>query len=80
MARSTSTLSEPEREQRRARDRERLKMAAEQLLTSAGWERWAHVRSHNGLSRYCLVVLGTGVVHRVSSGGVPLRHVIDVHC
>jgi hypothetical protein len=52
MARSTSRLSESEREQRRARDRERLKVAAEQLLTSEGWERWVHVRSRNGLSRY----------------------------
>jgi hypothetical protein len=52
MGRSTSRLSESEREQRRARDRERLKVAAEQLLTSEGWERWVHVRSRNGLSRY----------------------------
>ena len=52
MARSTSKLSESEREQRRARDRERLKLAAEQLLTSQGWERWVRVRSRNGLSRY----------------------------
>ena len=54
MARLTSKLSESEREQRRARDRERLKVAAEQLLTSQGWERWVHVRSRNGLSRYSL--------------------------
>ena len=52
MARSTSKLSESEREQRRARDRKRLRVAAEQLLTSEGWERWVHVRSRNGLSRY----------------------------
>ena len=52
MARSTSKLSESEREQRRARDRERLKLAAEQLLTSEGWERWVRVRSRNGLARY----------------------------
>lgn len=52
MARSTSKLSESEREQRRARDRERLKVVAEQLPTSEGWERWVHVRSRNGLFRY----------------------------
>jgi N-terminal domain of anti-restriction factor ArdC len=52
MARSTSRLSESEREQRRARDRERLKVAAEQLLGSEGWERWVRVRSRNGLARY----------------------------
>ena len=39
MARSTSRLSESEREQRRARDREQLQHAAEELLTSEGWER-----------------------------------------
>lgn len=32
-------LTEQEREQRRAQDRERLKQAAEQLLTSDGWQR-----------------------------------------
>jgi hypothetical protein len=52
MARSKSNLSESEREQRRARDRERLQQAAEELLTSEGWERWVRVRSRNGLSRY----------------------------
>jgi N-terminal domain of anti-restriction factor ArdC len=52
MARSTSRLSESERERRRARDRERLQQAAEELLTSEGWERWVLVRSRNGLSRY----------------------------
>ena len=35
-----------------ARDRERLQRAAEQLLTSEGWERWVRVRSRNGLARY----------------------------
>ena len=54
MARSTSKLSEAEREQRRARDRERLKLAAEQLLSSDGWERWVRVRSRNGLARYSI--------------------------
>jgi hypothetical protein len=33
-------LTEAEREQRRAEDRERLKAAAEQLLSSEGWQRW----------------------------------------
>ena len=54
MARSTSKLSESEREQRRARDRERLKLAAEQLLSSEGWKRWVRVRSRNGLARYSI--------------------------
>ena len=45
-------LTDAEREQRRARDRERLKSAARQLLTSEGWQRWITVRARNGLSRY----------------------------
>src|SRR5450432_4659429 len=52
MARATSKRGESEREQRRARDREQLKLAAEQLLSSEGWERWVRVRSRNGLARY----------------------------
>ncbi|MDP9344349.1 MAG: transposase, partial [Actinomycetota bacterium] len=38
-------LTDAEREQRRAADRERLKQAAEQLLTSEGWQRWVCLRS-----------------------------------
>jgi hypothetical protein len=52
MAKSSGRFSDAERDQRRARDRERLKRAAEQLLSSEGWERWIRVSSRNGLSRY----------------------------
>jgi N-terminal domain of anti-restriction factor ArdC len=38
-------LSESEREQRRNAERERVKKAAEQLLTSEGWQRWVRARS-----------------------------------
>ena len=38
-------LSEAEREQRRNAERERVKEAAEQLLTSDGWQRWVRARS-----------------------------------
>ena len=38
-------LSEAEREQRRNAERERVKEAAEQLLTSEGWQRWVRARS-----------------------------------
>ena len=38
-------LSEPEREERRNAERERVKQAAEQLLTSEGWQRWVRARS-----------------------------------
>ena len=47
-------LSDSEREQRRERDRERLKQAAEQLLTSEGWQRWVRVRARGGLARLSL--------------------------
>ncbi|MCA1683512.1 MAG: ssDNA-binding domain-containing protein, partial [Actinobacteria bacterium] len=42
-------------------DRERLKDAAEQLLSSEGWQRWVRARARNGLARYsvsnlCLIL------------------------
>jgi hypothetical protein len=51
MAKSRSRLSETERAERRRQDRERLQRAAEQLLTSEGWQRWVRVRSQAGLAR-----------------------------
>ena len=48
---SRKPLSEAERAERRRRDRERLQRAAEQLLTSEGWQRWVRVRSQAGLGR-----------------------------
>ncbi|MFN8215707.1 MAG: ArdC family protein [Solirubrobacterales bacterium] len=47
-------LTDAERDQRRAQDRERLKAATEQLLSSEGWRRWVRVRSRNGLARYSI--------------------------
>jgi hypothetical protein len=47
-------LSDTEREQRRQHERERLKQAAEQLLTSEGWQRWVRVRAQAGLARLSL--------------------------
>ena len=47
-------LTVAEREQRRAADREGLKQAAEQLLTSDGWQRWVRLRSRAGLARLSL--------------------------
>jgi hypothetical protein len=38
-------VSEAEREQRRTAERERVKEAAGQLLTSEGWQRWVRARS-----------------------------------
>ena len=49
------------RDERRAQDRERLKEACEQLLSSEGWQRWARARARNGLARHsvsnlCLIL------------------------
>jgi hypothetical protein len=62
---SKHRLSEAERERRRTADRERLHQAAEQLLSSEGWQRWVRTRATNGLSRYSfnnqlLIALQTG--------------------
>ena len=54
MAKSRSRLSETECAERRRQDRERLQRAAEQLLTSEGWQRWVRVRSQAGLARLSL--------------------------
>jgi hypothetical protein len=50
------TLSEAEREERRAQDRQRLQNAAEQLLNSEGWQRWVRIRARNGLARYSVII------------------------
>lgn len=47
-------LTAVEREQRRAQDRERLKQASEQLLSTDGWRRWVRLRSRAGLARLSL--------------------------
>jgi len=46
MARKSSRrVSEEERAERRCADRERLRTAAQELLSSEGWARWVRVRS-----------------------------------
>lgn len=50
--RNQRRLCDRERDERREQDRQRLKRATEQLLSSEGWQRWVHVRSRNGLARY----------------------------
>jgi N-terminal domain of anti-restriction factor ArdC len=47
-------LTDADREQRRLADRERLHQAAQQLLTSDGWQRWVRVRARGGLARLSL--------------------------
>jgi hypothetical protein len=55
-----SRVPDAEREERRAADRRRLQQAAEQLLSSEGWQRWVRTRATTGLARYCLLILGAG--------------------
>jgi hypothetical protein len=52
--RTQPRLSDSERAERRERDREHLKQAAEQLLTSEGWQRWVRIRAQGGLARLSL--------------------------
>ena len=59
---SRRRLSESGRDERRRADRERLQRAAEQLLSSEGWERWVRVRSRNGLARYSWLISRGSVV------------------
>src|SRR3954465_8460588 len=58
MATNKRRLTEAERDQRRARDRQRLTDACEQLLGSDGWQRWVRARARNGLRRYSVSNLG----------------------
>lgn len=51
-AKTRQRLTDEQRAQRRAQDRERLQQAAERLLTSEGWQQWVRLRARNGLRRY----------------------------
>src|SRR3954454_21324689 len=53
-ASSRRPLSEAERAERRARERQLTANAVEQLRTSAGWHAWLGVRARTGLRRYSL--------------------------
>lgn len=47
-------LTDAEREHRGEQDRQRLHEAAQQLLSSDGWQRWIRVRARGGLARLSL--------------------------
>lgn len=55
---SSRRLSEQERDERRRQDRERLKHAAEELLSSDGWARWVRVRAmfHSYSASNCMLL------------------------
>ena len=54
--RKHTQLTEAEREQRRAADREFVQAAVEQLRSSDGWQRWLATRRH--FHSYSLLILG----------------------
>ena len=59
MAKTSSRRpSEAERAERRQRDRERLQRAAQELLTSEGWQRWVRVRAlfHSYSAGNCMLI------------------------
>lgn len=47
---SKHRVSEAEHEERRAHDRERLRGAAEQLLSIEGWQRWVRIRAQRAVA------------------------------
>ena len=55
---SSGRLSEAERAERRRQDRERLKHAAEELLSSEGWARWVRTRAmfHSYSAGNCMLL------------------------
>lgn len=58
MAETKHRLSEAERAERRAQDRERLQRAAQELLSSEGWQRWVRARAlfHSYSLRNCMLL------------------------
>jgi hypothetical protein len=56
-------VSEAEREQRRRADRERVKEAASELLSSQGWQRW--VRARQAFHAYSWLICGPSVIDGV---------------
>jgi len=59
MANTKRRLSDAERAERRRQDRERLRAATGELLSSKGWQRWVRARalfhsySHDYLGTLC---------------------------
>ena len=55
---SSHRLSEPERAERRRQDRERLQLAARELLNSDGWARWVKTRAtfHDYSAGNCMLL------------------------
>jgi hypothetical protein len=58
MQKPRKQLTDQEREQRRTQDRERVKQAAQELLSSEGWARWVHARQlfHRYSASNCMLL------------------------
>ena len=74
-------LTEQERAERRARDRELTEQAVARLRCSAGWQAWLAVRARTGLRRYSLrnqlmIALQRATSHCLLGGGC-LEHSVQ---
>jgi antirestriction protein ArdC len=76
MAKKSHRLSDAQRAERRARDRERLRQATEALLTSEGWQRWVRARAtfhQYSMSNTLLLA------HQCAARGITPTHVAGFH-
>ena len=73
MAKTSRRLTEAERAERRARDRDRLQHATEALLSIDGWQRW--VKARTTFHSYSLVISGPSVRDAAGVGDQRCRHV-----
>jgi hypothetical protein len=68
-------LSDPEREQRRAEQRELVQASIEQLRSSDGWQ--AYLKARRRLHNYSPLIWRANVLVGKGSGGLRGRHVIN---
>jgi len=73
---SRRRFSKAEREQRRLADRERVKEAANELLSSEGWARWVGARQT--FHAYSIIIFRRGVADAWSTCYRRRQHVVNV--
>ncbi len=61
MPQQRKQLTDQERAERRARDREYARQAVEQLRSSAGWQRWLTTRASSPLTAWLSEAVGVVV-------------------
>ena len=77
------SLTDAEREHRREQDRQRLHEAAQQLLSSDGWQRWIRVRARGGLARLSLnnqLLVALSCSEATFVAGFKYKGVAGLHC